>query len=114
MKTKYSEVRVCIVLVEVYVIYGWGSVVDPHHIDADPDSSYRPVRIRILIFILCWSGFLFDADPTFHPNADPDSNPSFQLVLKWAHIPYILASHVQTDTDPDPAYHFDADPDPDF
>jgi hypothetical protein len=41
-------------------------------------------------------------------------------VLKKAHIPYILACHLQTDADPDPvpdpAYHFlfdaDADPDP--
>jgi hypothetical protein len=29
-------------------------------------------------------------------------------VLKKAHIPYILACHLQID--PDPAYHFDADP----
>jgi hypothetical protein len=47
-------------------------------------------------------------------------------VLKKAHIPYILACHLQIDTDqdpdtacrfeaePDPAYHFDADPDPTF
>jgi hypothetical protein len=37
-------------------------------------------------------------------------------VLKYAHIPYILACHLQIDADPDlnPAYHFDADPDPDF
>jgi hypothetical protein len=27
-----------------------------------------------------------------------------------AHIPYVLACHLQTDADPDPAYHFDADP----
>jgi len=33
-----------------------------------------------------------------------------------AHIPYILACHLQIDADPvsDPAYRFDADPDPDF
>ncbi len=30
------------------------SVVDPHHVDADPDLS-------------------------FHPDADPDPNPSFQI-----------------------------------
>jgi hypothetical protein len=30
-------------------------------------------------------------------------------MLKQAHIPYILACHLQID--PDPAYHFDADPD---
>jgi hypothetical protein len=29
---------------------------------------------------------------------------------KSAHIPYILACHLQIDADPDPAYHFDADP----
>jgi hypothetical protein len=38
-------------------------------------------------------------------------------VLKLAHIPYILACHLQPDADPDPvpdpAYHFDADPDAD-
>ncbi len=33
--------------------------------------------------------------------------------LKKAHIPYILACHLQIDAVPvpDPAYHFDADPD---
>jgi hypothetical protein len=38
------------------------SVVDLHHVDADPDSTYHP-----------------DADPnsTFHSDADPD--PSFQI-----------------------------------
>ncbi len=40
--------------------------MDPHHVDADPDSTYHP-----------------DADPdlTFHPDADPDPNPdpSFQI-----------------------------------
>ncbi len=35
------------------------SVADPHHFDADPDS------------------FLFDADPTFHPNADRE--PQFVI-----------------------------------
>jgi hypothetical protein len=34
--------------------------VDPHHIDADPDSAYHP-----------------DADP--HPVADPDPDPSFKI-----------------------------------
>jgi hypothetical protein len=41
------------------------NVVDPHHVNADPDSS---------------SWFLFDADkdpdpgPTFHPDEEPDPN----------------------------------------
>jgi hypothetical protein len=39
-------------------------------------------------------------------------------VLKQAHIPYVLACHLQIDADPypvpDPAYRFDADPDLDF
>ncbi len=36
-----------------------------------------------------------------------------KLRLKKAHIPYILACHLQIDEDPDSAYHFDADRDPD-
>jgi hypothetical protein len=43
------------------------SVVDPHHVDADPYAD---------------SDFLFDADPdpTFHPDAGPypDSDPRFK------------------------------------
>ncbi len=37
-------------------------------------------------------------------------------MLKEAHVPYILAYHLQIDRDPDadPAYHFDADPDGDI
>jgi hypothetical protein len=42
---------------------------------------------------------------------------TLEKVLKYAHIPYNLACHLQIDADPvpDPAYHFDADPhsDPD-
>jgi hypothetical protein len=69
------------------------------------------MRIRILIF-LCRSGFFIDADPdpNFHPDPDPDPNPSIQIkaqtlekVLKYlAHIPYILACHLQIDPDPVP------------
>jgi hypothetical protein len=77
-----------------------GSVVDPHHFDADPDADplFYLMRIRI---------------PIFHPEADPYRDPSFQIkaqtldkVLKQAHIQYILACHLQIDADPDP--------DPDF
>jgi hypothetical protein len=37
-------------------------------------------------------------------------------VLKLAHIPYILARHLQIHADPvqDPAYHFDEAPDADL
>ncbi len=78
------------------------------------------IRNRILILIL------FDADPyldpTFHSDAylDPYPDPSVKplKVLKLAHIPHILAFHLQIDADPDPvpdpACHFNADPDPDF
>ncbi len=92
-----------------------------YHPDADLDSDYYLMQIRIRI--------LFDADQTFHRNADPyrDSDPGVQIkaqtlvkLLKYAHIPYILVCHLQIDADPDPdpAYHFDADyadldPDPD-
>ncbi len=34
--------------------------MDPHHVDADPDSTYYPV-------------------PDVDPDADPDSNPSFPI-----------------------------------
>ncbi len=82
-----------------YLVIAGGSVVDPHHFDADPDSTY-------------------------YPDADPDPDPSLQVktqtlekVLTQAHIPYILACNQQIDEDPDPvpdtAYHFDADLDAD-
>jgi hypothetical protein len=38
--------------------------VDPHNVDADPDSTCHPVA---------------DPDSTFHPDADPDPDPSFQI-----------------------------------
>ncbi len=43
------------------------SVMDPHHCDADPDSTYHPCADT-------GTGFLFDADPdsTFISDADPD------------------------------------------
>ncbi len=73
-------------------------------------------------------GFLFlekvswGSDPTFHPDADPDPDPTFPIkaqtfekALQEAHVPYILAGHLQIDAYPvpDPAYHLDADPDAD-
>ncbi len=53
--------------------------MDPHHPgadpDADPNSDFYLMQIRILI--------LFDADaepdPTFHPNAHQDTVPSFKI-----------------------------------
>ncbi len=47
--------------------------MDPHQLDADPDSTYHPDAD---------SDVLFDADPTFHPDADPDPDPSFKIKLK--------------------------------
>jgi hypothetical protein len=35
-------------------------------------------------------------------------------VIKYAHIQYIVACHLQIDAFPDPAYPVDADPDPTF
>jgi hypothetical protein len=40
--------------------------VDPHHVDADPDSTYHPDA---------------NPDPTFHPDADPDPDPNFKKRL---------------------------------
>ncbi len=45
--------------------------MDPHHLDAAPDSTYRPDA---------------DPDPTFHPDANPDPHPCFKknlLLLLW-------------------------------
>jgi hypothetical protein len=46
---------------------------------------------------------------SFHPDADPDSDPSFQIraqtrekVIKLAHIPFNLACYLQIDAEPDP------------
>jgi hypothetical protein len=50
------------------------SVVDPHHVGADPDSTYHPDAYPYSDF------FYFDADPdpTFHTDADPDPGPSLK------------------------------------
>jgi hypothetical protein len=50
--------------------------VDPHHVDADPDTTYHPDADPDSDF------FYADPYPTFHfdadPDADPDPDPSFQ------------------------------------
>jgi hypothetical protein len=49
-----------------------GSVVDPHHFDADPESTFHPDA---------------DPDPTFHPDADPAPDPSILIMnLKSAKV----------------------------
>jgi hypothetical protein len=62
-------------------------------------------------------------DPACHFDADPGTEPSFQIkarsrilekVLKWSHIPYILACHLHIDADPDPAENIDVDENPDY
>jgi hypothetical protein len=57
------------------------------------------MRIRIQI-LLCGSvsGFLIaaDADPTFHPDADPDPDPTFHLMRIRFQVQLFCA-------DPDPA-----------
>ncbi len=78
------------------------------------------LRIRIHIFYL-----MVDLHQTFQSasNPDPNSDPSFQIkaqtlekMLKKAHIPGILACHLQIDADADPVlvpgYQNDADTDP--
>jgi hypothetical protein len=66
--------------------------------------------------------FYADPDPTFHPDAEPDKDPSYLIkaltlekVVKWLIFHnHIFTCHLQIDTDLDPSYHLDADPDPDF
>jgi hypothetical protein len=53
------------------------SVLDPHHFDADPDSTYQP-------------------------SADPDPDPSFKKRLKF----HTFWLNIDADADPDPAYKF--------
>jgi hypothetical protein len=75
------------------------SVVDPQHVDADPDADQDSTFHHDAdVDADPDSDFLFDADldPTFHP--DPDPNPSIlkkgsnsRKNAKYAHIPYILA-----------------------
>ncbi len=50
----------------VSISRAYTSVVDPHHVDADPDSTYHPDA---------------NLDPTFHPDADPDPDPNFKKRL---------------------------------
>jgi hypothetical protein len=45
--------------------------VDPHHLDADPDSTYHPDADPNL-----------DPDPTFHPDADSDPVPDPSVQIK--------------------------------
>ncbi len=57
----WKEGRQCgtVLLILVYSsILQHNSVVDPHHVDADPDPDYELylMRIRILMFIRCGSG----------------------------------------------------------
>jgi hypothetical protein len=89
------------------------SGVDPHHFDADRDSEFYLLRIRIRP----------DVYSTLHPDTHPDPNPdpSFQIKAQTlekcsSRLNSIrLPCHLQIDGDPD---HFDAnpdtDPDPDF
>jgi hypothetical protein len=90
--------------------------LDPRHFYADPDSTFHPdanpdedffwMRIQIRLFTLMRT---YPA-----PNFQIKSQ-TLEKMLKQAHIPYILACHLQIDADPvpDPAYHFDAVPDVD-
>jgi hypothetical protein len=55
----------------IFTIWNLISVVDPHHLDADPDSTYHPYADPDSTYYLDAvpdSDFLFDADP------DPDSS----------------------------------------
>ncbi len=71
------------------------SIVDPHHIDADPDSTYHPdaypdsyfYLMRTLVAILGPKKVSISGpnpsnatpDPSFHPDADSQILGSFQI-----------------------------------
>jgi hypothetical protein len=77
------------------------SVVDPHHLDADPDSTYHPDAVPDFEF-----SFDADPDPIFHPDADPDLDPSIKKAKIDSFHTYILTSHMRIDVDLDPAFKF--------
>ncbi len=54
------------------------SFVGPHHVDADPDSTYQPDVDPDSEFFYGDPDFFY-ADPAFYPDADPDPDPSFQI-----------------------------------
>ncbi len=56
--------------------------MDPHHVAADPDSTYHPDADPDPDF-----DFLFDAnpDPTFYPDADPDPDPDLRFEKGSSH-----------------------------
>ncbi len=80
------------------------------HLDADPDSYFYLMRIRIRLFTLTR---IRRRIQILALNKGPDHWKSAQVGLIF-HSP--LACHLEIDADPvpDPAYHFDADPDPGF
>jgi hypothetical protein len=69
----------------ILIYAGKVSVVDLHHFDVDPDSTYH---LDADLDVNPDSDFLFeadrDADPdqTFCPDADPDPDPCFKKRLK--------------------------------
>jgi hypothetical protein len=73
------------------------SVVDSHHLDEDPDSTYHPDADPYA-----------DPDPTFHPDVDPDPENSLKKRLKpmvadpdWIRIQSGLWIRIRN-PDPDP------------
>jgi hypothetical protein len=66
------------------------------------------IRIRFLLFTLIRIRIrflLFGSGPQSHLDADPDPSllikaQNLEKVLRLAHIPYILACHLQIDADP--------------
>jgi hypothetical protein len=59
-------------------------VVDPHHFDADPDSTYHPDADPDSDF------FYADPDPTFHPDADPEPDPDLSFLIKAQTLKKVL------------------------
>jgi hypothetical protein len=105
LKNNYPSIIFCVFLKNKVL----SSDADSNHFDAspDPDSDFYLMRNRIRLITLMRNRM--DPDTCFQIKAQ-----ILEKVLRKAHIPYILACHLQIDADPDPAYHFDAKTDPDF
>jgi hypothetical protein len=67
--------------------WGKSSVTDPHHFDADPDSTHHPDADPVL-------------DPAYHFDADPD--PDFYLMRMRIRMRIQVRIMMGVHADPDP------------
>jgi hypothetical protein len=88
----------------------FGSIVDPHHVDADPDSTYHlDADPDSDFYLMRFQSRLFSPWCGCGPDPKKGSNP-----WKCAKIGSYSIHDAYPDPVPNPADYFDADADPDF